>query len=330
MGVNVASYKFALGDALIRFAAKDQTFVSMEELAKPFSEAICKHLSKAPKQGVSATSRFLDACRAFNAGTSSLDQLHEATVRLGFVNVIDAFHIVNGSDVPNRFFKDDRKARKGITLTDELMALGVSEAKDILPREIEARWRLVETAWDMEISPALVAVEYDESSGHLHVQRRPGERVDVTSARDALNGYQKGVCFYCYRPISIVPGSEDMGDVDHVFPISLQAKLPTVKFLNVTALPDLNGVWNLVLACKECNRGQGGKSAHLAHAKYIQRLNTRNEFLIASHHPLRESLKVQTGGTIPRRQASLRFWNDQANLYLNNPWEAKGEQEPKF
>ena len=37
-------------------------------------------------------------------------------------------------------------------------------------------------------------------------------------AVDALNGYQKGSCFYCFRDISIVFGSDSLADVDHFFP----------------------------------------------------------------------------------------------------------------
>lgn len=52
---------------------------------------------------------------------------------------------------------------------------------------------------------------------------------------------------------------------------------------------NLNGVWNLVLACPNCNRGANGKFAKVPSIKYLERLHKRNEFLISSHHPLRES-----------------------------------------
>ena len=57
----------------------------------------------------------------------------------------------------------------------------------------------------------------------------------------------------------------------------------------------INGVANLVLACTDCNRGVNGKFAHLPALPLLQRLHERNEYLITSHHPLRETLLVQTG-----------------------------------
>ena len=34
-----------------------------------------------------------------------------------------------------------------------------------LPREVEARWRLVETAWDLKMSRNIIRVEYDYERG---------------------------------------------------------------------------------------------------------------------------------------------------------------------
>lgn len=45
-----------------------------------------------------------------------------------------------------------------------------------------------------------------------------GRRVSLTSARDAPNGYQKGACFYCYRPVGTVSKEIELADVDHLFP----------------------------------------------------------------------------------------------------------------
>ena len=43
-GRNVASYKFALGKSLLELADKETNFVSMEDLAEPFSRHISEHL----------------------------------------------------------------------------------------------------------------------------------------------------------------------------------------------------------------------------------------------------------------------------------------------
>ena len=64
-----------------------------------------------------------------------------------------------------------------------------------LPNEIESRWRLVETAWELNISTNLIQVKYDDEK-QLFYADSSNRRIDVTSSRDALNGYQKGKCFF--------------------------------------------------------------------------------------------------------------------------------------
>src|SRR5947208_894971 len=113
-GQNVASYKFAVGKSLIELSGTGKEFIRLEQLAEPLSHNIVEHLANCPKQATSASSRFLDSCKRFTAGEVSKDELIGQTVRLGFQNVIDAFHIVNRDEIPVRFFQDDRKNGGGI------------------------------------------------------------------------------------------------------------------------------------------------------------------------------------------------------------------------
>ena len=139
-------------------------------------------------------------------------------------------------------------------------------------------------------------------------------RKDVTSCRDSIAGYQKGKCFYCYRNISIQSGSEDLADVDHFFPHMLASKKLSVNF---------DGLWNLVLACKECNRGQNGKFEQLPDRDYLKRLYKRNEFFCGSTHPLRDSVKEHAGKTEPERRkflSSLYDWAKTGPL-VNSNWQ---------
>ena len=108
-GRNVASYKFALGKALIEIADKEKTFVKLDELAEPYSRYLIEHLRENDKQGTFQSSKFLDACRDFDNDKIKKDQLISTTVSLGFNNVIDAFHIVGKDEVPKRFYIDERK-----------------------------------------------------------------------------------------------------------------------------------------------------------------------------------------------------------------------------
>lgn len=267
-GRNVVSYKFALGKALLELRAAPGDLVKLDELALPFARNICEHLRDAPKQATSQSSRFLEACRKRNSGEISEQELHSITVALGFTNVIDAFHRLGPAEIPKKFFIDERATSKGIRLTDELRTLGEVVHPNDLTRETEARWRLVETAWELGVNRSLIA--FDQESRDFYVQWRDG-RIVVTSARSALNGYQKGHCFYCFAPISTDSG-DDAADVDHFFPWSVRAHL----------VGNINGIWNLVLACRVCNRGEGGKSDLVPSLSLVQRLHKRNEFLIAS------------------------------------------------
>jgi 5-methylcytosine-specific restriction endonuclease McrA len=259
----------------------------------------------------------LDECRQFNAGQSSEAQLQDATVRLGFSNVIDAFHSLASRDLPKRFFLDERQTAKGVRLTDEFRRLTRDHTPEGLLHETEARWRLVETAWELGLARSLVT--YDQVSRGLFVDRGQ-RRTSVTSCRDALNGYQKGHCFYCYAPISIVPGDATLADVDHAFPHALKAHLPG----------NVDGIWNLVLACPACNRGQDGKFDQIPSIRLLSRLHARNEYLIQSHHPLRETLMLQTGSTTAERVAFLQVMHTQAKQVRVHDWEPQQRGRAMF
>lgn len=321
-GSNVACYKFALGKALLEIAPTGKTFITLEELAEPFSRHIAEHLKLEPKQTTSRSSTYLNACDRYNRGEISQDELIANTVRLGFENVIDAFHNVNRSELPVRFFTDERKAQGGITITDNLLELPELFQGQNLPQEVEARWRLVETAWKLKISKHLIKVDYDHEKKIIFTGNKD-RRVDVTSCRDALNGYQKGKCFYCFADISIESGSEDLGDVDHFFPR---------KLIYDNIAHPIDGVWNLVLACKKCNRLKGGKLAQLPEEKFLKRLEVRNNFFITSHHPLRETLIQQTGTTTKKRAKFLddNYQAASTGALINSSWQPEDEHPAAF
>lgn len=109
--------------------------------------------------------------------------------------------------------------------------------------------------------------------------------------------------------------------MDHFFPrVLLQLKIQ---------LP-VDGVWNLVLACRNCNRGIAGKSSLLPTERLLKRLSTRNEFLISSHHPLRETLIAQTGESSAARADYLNTAHSNAWERLIHTWEPKPVAEEAF
>lgn len=308
-GKNVASYKFALAHALYDIRRDGSDLIRLEELAVPFSQHLCRHLEQAPKQITSSKSQFLSACSRFNRQEITQDQLIAATVKLGFSVVLDKFHNVNQGEIARRFFIDERKTHQGIRLTDDFYSLTERQQYQNLIHETDARWRLVEQAWAMNIASSLIAVEYDAAEQQLFSTLNT-RRVAISSCRDSLNGYQKGRCFYCYASISLESGDENLADVDHFIPWAARGEVANI-----------NGVWNLVLACKSCNRGEKGKFMRVPSAKLLRRLRDRNEYFITSHLPLRETLIRQTGNTTARRDDFLaKIWNT-ARITLLHEWE---------
>jgi hypothetical protein len=324
-GRNVASYKFALAKALYDLKDCGKTILTLDELASPFASHICEHLKLNDKQGTSERSAFLAACRSFNENKIAHADLIRETVQHGFNNVIDAFHNVHGQEVAKRFFMDERKENNAIRLTDEFFLLGERAQYSNLPNETEARWRLVETAWKLNLPRNLVVIDYDANIQSL-VAINNLRRTNVTAARSALNGYQKGRCFYCFRGISITSASSDVVDVseiDHFFPHVLK-RCDNNK--------PIDGVANLVLSCSDCNRGPSGKFERLPSISLLERLYMRNEYLIISHHPLRETLIGQTGNTAEKRQKYLQDAYNCASAYFgfSSKWEPKAQGATTF
>ena len=229
--------------------------------------------------------------------------------------MIKRFHNVNGREISNPFYIDEIKSNNGIKITSEFSKLKESEQFINLDFETEARWRLVETAWNLGISRNLLHVDIDDKLENLTVRNDKVRRVAVTSSRDALNGYQKGYCFYCEERMIDLSASFENTDVDHFLP----HKLKEHGFKNI------DGVWNLVLSCSICNRGAKGKFMKLPALKFLKELYERNEYLIGSKHPLRETLIRQTGKNESARKIYLNDnWNN-AKKILIHEWSPANE-----
>lgn len=318
-GKNSATYKFAFGKALLHLTLKETTSISLKDLSPIFVDSILQHLKKNDKQGNSSSSTFLNACRKYNNEEISYDNLLDITEKQGFTNVVDAFQNVNGDIIPNKFYKKDYNGNsKKIIITDELLKLKESFQFVNFDSEVEARWNLVETAWNIDINSNLLEVKIDAQLQTLFLESDLMRRKNITSARASLNGYQKGKCFYSYKNISINSGENTLCAVDHFFPHVHKLRLNDIG-------SNVNGVWNLVLADKYVNID---KSAKIPELKYLEKLYNRNEYFIASKHPLGETIVNQTGKNYRERQ---KFLQQQYNLSINlsiQKWKPKIELEP--
>jgi len=85
---------------------------------------------------------------------------------------------------------------------------------------------------------------------------------------------------------------------------------------------NLDGIWNLVLSCENCNRGSNGKFSKIPIRKYLIYLADRNNWLIKSHHPLRETIIKQTGSTMQKRNAFLNLvFNESIKIFPGSKWQ---------
>ena len=305
-GKNSATYKFAFAKALLGLVEEQKTRITLAEMAIPFADSIVEHLRKNDKQGNATSSTFLKGCREYIAGGLSKEQLYDITEKHGFVHVVDAFQHVNGGTVPDAFYeKNYAQGKKEIVITDNLLQIKELFQYRNLDQEVEARWNLVETAWNLNINPNLLEVKYDNEKSLFFIESDVMRRIDVTSVRDSLNGYQKGKCFYSFQDISINKNDVNTCAVDHFLP-----HVNKQKHAQLGA--NINGVWNLVLADRTINNE---KHARIPEKRFLERLYNRNEFYIESKHPLAETIINQTGQTPHTRQ---RFLEHNYNVALSH------------
>jgi hypothetical protein len=304
-GKNSATYKFAFAKSLLGLIEKQKTKISLADLAIPFADSIVTHLKTNDKQGNSSSSKFLEGCRNYISGNISQEQLYSLTEKYGFVNVVDAFQNINGGIIPDKFYEKDYKdGKKDIIVTDNLLKIKELFQYRNLEQEVEARWNLVETAWNLQINPNLLEVKYDEEKSLFFIESDVMRRIDVTSVRDSLNGYQKGKCFYSFQDISINKNDTNTCAVDHFLP-------HVNKIAHAKLGANINGVWNLVLSDSAINLD---KKARIPEKRFLERLFNRNEFYIESKHPLAETIINQTGQTKDLRR---RFLEVNYNLALS-------------
>ncbi len=291
-GQNTATYKFAFGKAVLELATAGKTTVTVEDLAPPFAREICAHLSSAPKQinrsEEAGQGKFLAACAGHLRGDLDLEQLHETTARLGFVNVVEAFQNLQDVDAA-RFYSGTFRTQ--IHFRDELLQLAQGPEAGNLGHELEARWRLVESAWNLGVNPRFLVAEADLSTEGLWIRAHDG-RTPLASIKPALNAYQKGRCFYCGCLTLIEADPKALCHVDHFLPFRLQAEVGA----------NLDGVWNLVLACPGCNLRKSGR---IPHEDLVPELERRNNWYCASKHPLDQTIRTQTGVSPGERRAFL-------------------------
>jgi 5-methylcytosine-specific restriction endonuclease McrA len=284
-GKNVSTYKFALCSALLSQNAKSE--IRYSDLTNSFLNELYRHYEVAPQQwtgGANIVTNSFDKYKE-DGNWDELVKVAEANV---YKYVFDAFHNIGGSSVnDNHLLFEHNKKDKKLVFTDSLNSiLDNYTLKEIILKENESRWLVVEEAWKNGLSPNLL--EYNSSDNNLYSFNiiKGSERSNLRSAVNVLLPYQKGNCFYCNKSININASKEqhDFPDVDHFWPFSF------LTVHNIYPL-DANGIWNLVIACKECNRGTDGKFNSPASKEFYKKLLNRNLLFAEEHrHSLKNSI----------------------------------------
>ena len=291
-GINVSTYKIALAKCLYSFTKNDKTSVSMRELAEEFFDQYSRRLQDGMPQldNPARQTKMENIVSRFNIGKVTKDEAIEFVEKNAFADVVPRFHTVNSESIPIKFYEHNSN---GLVLTDAVHNVfnGIDEMS--LMAEVDSRWGLLEAAFQMKKGDAVLINDIRNiylSTGY--------ERRNITGTIPVLNGYQKGVCFYCGESMA---GYEI--HVDHVIPRQVIYH---------------DEIWNLVLAHAFCNEQ---KSDALPSRKYIYKLIERNEHFIASNHPIRNQLIQTMGKSFLERKRFVEKVYEDVKQVIPYTWE---------
>ncbi len=314
-GNNVSTYKFALCSALIK--KNETSYIKFEDLRDDFIKELYKHYIDCPDQWTAGRNSITNAFDDFKLNNDFSNLIKTAEKNI-YNNVFDAFHNVGGATISTEFrlFEHDKKSKR-LVITDNLnILLQSSSIKKSVENENQSRWTLVEEAWRNKLSPNLL--EYH--NGEFISINKSKERVNLRSAVNILLPYQHGNCFYCNKKINTFGNKEehDFPDVDHLLPF---------KFLtgfNILPLSP-NGIWNLVIACQECNRGSNGKFDKPPKKEYFDKLLFRNLLFTEEHrHSLKNAILLSLSANNPIEvEAIMRSVLNKFTLF--DSWEPKNK-----
>lgn len=281
-GLNNATYKIALGKTLLHLTEQGQTRVNWSTLAKAYLDEYLVRLAHtaSPQQVNPRRSTIVEQIiDSLQNERITYDQAIDQIAQKAFGDVIPRFQTV-GTDktlVGDRFY--DFVPGKQLVIHDSLYH--VLQANDqALFDELEARWSLLEGAFTIrkQSSGQNLSLVNDIRQVYL---TNGYQRRDLTSTIPFLQGYQGMLCFYCGEPLGA-----DQYHVDHV--------LPRQVLLH-------DEIWNLVLAHSTCNLS---KSDHLVGKHYVEKLLQRNENIMGSNHPWKQTIE-QTLGRTPQLRRKL-------------------------
>lgn len=281
-----------LGECLIKFASENKEKVSLDEVTTEFYEIYRKRCKNGkPQLGLQGRKTEIEKelMQIELAGKDVSKSLEVIKRKCLLDMVLLKFNNLNRHQIAQPFYHVS-DSQQYLHLNDNLLNLFAGEKNQYLLGEIHSRWDLLEHAFETINDIGLIDSDYE-----LEYLLNREKRNNLTKVIPAIEGYQHGRCFYCGELLYDI-------EVDHVIPYSvLQHNKP----------------WNLVLAHCSCNQN---KSDNIPPEYYIKHLIIRNEFLIQSGHPLKETIIKDTGKTPMEREAFIRHQYKYAKDKIRRFW----------
>ncbi len=145
-GLNSATYKMALAWCLAKFVEEGKTRVTRDELAAAFLDVYSERLRNGmPQLSDPNTEAVMEGIirRYANRELARAEAIEQVRAR-AFTDVIRSFHVVDGAEVPVRFFIADDD---GLLLTEDVHRVITREGTVHVLAEIDQKWSELELAW---------------------------------------------------------------------------------------------------------------------------------------------------------------------------------------
>lgn len=292
LGLNVTTYKPALAKNILLFAKMGNSNINWNDFSNQFLNLYITHLNETdfPQHSTKGKlSKIENITKKLKLNLIDHDKAVQLVAEEGLNDVVPRFHTIG---LDSKFAKDyfyEFDFGKNIILKDTMFEI-VENHENELFKEVESRWKLVESAF--KINHSNYDFQLANSLRDIYI-KNGYNRKDITNNIDFLNPYQGNVCFYCGEKMTSM-------HVDHVIP---------------RQIINNDQIWNLVIAHPECNML---KSDLLVAPHFIQKLIIRNENIMGSSHPWKYKISQQLGISSKKRKDNVLMHYENAKIIRGN------------
>ena len=304
LGLNVTTYKPALAKNILFFAKMGISNIKWDDFSKEFLNLYIKHLetSDFPQHNTKGKlSKIENIIKKLKLNIIDMDKAIQMVALEGLNDVVPRFHTIGLDNKLAKNYFYDFEFGKNIILKDSIFDI-VHDFEDELFKEVDTRWKLVESAFKINHTDYDFQLANDLRDIYI---RNGYERRNITNNIDFLSPYQGNVCFYCGELMTSI-------HVDHVI---------------ARQIINHDEIWNLVLAHSSCNML---KTDLMVAPHFIKKLIIRNENIMGSSHPWKYRISKQLGSTPQnRRQTTLKHYENAKVIRGNAYWGGKKDYNPE-